>query len=71
MNSCMHPEERRFAWTYYDPREEGDYLAMVCTVCGEVLCGAGDLQGNPVGPQHRLSPIVRKRKSRKAKEGKQ
>lgn len=63
--ACTHPEERRFAWTVYDPIQEGDYVCMGCCVCGAVLMGAVDRQGNAVGPQHRLSPKKKKRKSKK------
>ena len=63
MTTCTHPEDHRFAWTVYDPAQEGEYVCMGCTSCGQVLVGAVDIQGKPVGPQHRLSP--KKKKSRK------
>jgi hypothetical protein len=68
MTTCTHPEDRRFAWTFYDAREQGDYVAMGCCVCGAVLLGAGDAQGNPAGPQHRLSPKKRKPRKKKSKQ---
>jgi hypothetical protein len=68
MTACTHPEERRFAWTVYDPAAEGDYLCMGCTACGQILMGAVDEAGTPVGAQHRLSPKKKKSKKRRKAE---
>lgn len=71
MTACAHPETNRFAWTVPDPKEGADCLCMGCTVCGEVLVGAVDLQGNLVGPQHQLQSERKetKRKGKKVKSG--
>lgn len=64
MTTCTHP--RQFAWVVYDPVQEGDYMCIGCCVCGKPLVGAVDRQGNPVGPQHRLSPKKKKKRKKKA-----
>ena len=66
MTACAHPETSYFAWTVPDPLDDSHIVCMGCVACGQVLSGAVDLQGNPVGPEHRLGS---KRKKAIGKKG--